>query len=139
MLSAYLDQSHDLASRRAWLIDSQVAWIHDEVLGGDTARVLELVCGPGLYLQRLAQRGHECVGIDFAPAAIAHTVDTAGAAELSCAYQRGDLRQADLNSGFDLLLLIYGQLNVFLPVEAVDILGRARAALAPGGRILLEP
>ncbi len=139
MLSAHLDQSHDLASRRAGLIDSQVAWIDDEVLGGDTARVLELACGPGLYLQRLAQRGHECVGIDFAPAAIAHAVDTAGAAELSCTYQRGDLRQADFDSGFDLVLLIYGQLNVFRPVEAVDILGRARAALAPGGRILLEP
>ncbi|HJN38862.1 MAG TPA: hypothetical protein QGH28_01645, partial [Chloroflexota bacterium] len=54
MLFAHLDQSHDLASRRAGLIDSQVAWIDDEVLGGDTARVLELACGPGLYLQRLS-------------------------------------------------------------------------------------
>ncbi|MDP6349996.1 MAG: hypothetical protein QF719_07940 [Chloroflexota bacterium] len=70
MLAARLDQSHDLASRRAGLIDRHVAWVHDTVLRGEPSRVLELACGPGLYLQRLAVLGHECVGIDFAPAAI---------------------------------------------------------------------
>jgi SAM-dependent methyltransferase len=139
MLAAHLDQSHDLASRRAGLIDRHVAWIHGEVFGGDSARVLELACGPGLYLQRLAVLGHECVGIDFAPAAIRHANETAAAGNFACSYRRGDIRQADFGEGFDLVLLIYGQLNVCRPAEAADILRRAHAALAAGGRILLEP
>jgi len=35
-------------------------------------------------------------------------------------------------------MLVFGELNVFRPTEARDILGRARAALRPGGVLLLE-
>ena len=72
MLREHLSQDHDAASRRAPVIDRHVAWIDDGVLGGVPSRVLDLCCGPGLYTLRLARRGHSCVGIDFAPAAVAH-------------------------------------------------------------------
>lgn len=95
--------------------------------------------GPVFIYKRLAKRGNECVGIDFAPAAIRHATDTAAAAELPCTCQRGDIRRAVFGEGFDLVLLIYGQLNVFRTAEAAAILRRLHAALAPGGRIVGEP
>ena len=49
MLAEHLSQDHDLASRRIEWIDRQVAWIHDELLGGRAARILDLGCGPGFY------------------------------------------------------------------------------------------
>ena len=70
MLEEHLAQTHDLASRRFEVIDQQVDWIHGEILGRMPTRLLELACGPGLYTNRLARLGHECVGIDYAPAAI---------------------------------------------------------------------
>lgn len=139
MLREHLSQAHDLASRRGTIIERHVDWLHREVLGGRPGRVLDLGCGPGLYLGRLARLGHRGVGIDFGPASIRHAREQAAAEGLECAYRLEDLRHAELGQGFDLVMLIYGQLNVFRRLEAESLLRRAREALVPGGRLVLEP
>ncbi len=139
MLAEHLDQSHDMASRRSEKIDRHVAWIHDEILGGRPARVLDLTCGPGLYTHRLAKLGCQCVGVDFAPAAVRYATETAAAEGLSCTYRQADVRTEELGGGFGLVMILNGQLNVFRRGEAADLLARACASLQPGGRILLEP
>ncbi len=138
MLAEHLSQDHDWASRRDEIIDRQVAWLQKSVLVERPSRILDLGCGPGLYLQRLAALGHHCEGIDFSPASIAHARKTAAAADLEIHYRHEDLRNADLGEGFDLVMMIWGEFNVFSPGQANDLLHRASAALAPGGRILLE-
>ena len=77
MLLEHLSQAHDAASRRFERIDAHVTWIHNELLNGRCRKVLDLCCGPGLYTSRLARLGHECTGIDFAPASIAYARRTA--------------------------------------------------------------
>ncbi len=139
MLREHLSQSHDLASRRSEIIQRHVDWLHQEILTGRSGRVLDLGCGPGLYLGRLARLGHRGVGIDFGPAAIRHAREQAAAEALDCSYRLEDLRVAELGTGFDLVMLIYGQLNVFRRAQAESLLRRAYEALAPGGRLVLEP
>ncbi len=139
MLREHLSQEHDLASRRSEIIDRQVDWLHRDVLCGRPGRVLDLACGPGLYAHRLARLGHSVVGIDFGPASIHHARQVAARSGLECAFRLEDLRCARLGGGFDLVLLIYGQLNVFRRGEARDLVSRAREALVPGGRLVLEP
>ena len=139
MLSEHLSQGHDLASRRFEIVDAQVAWIHNHLLGAKPAKILDLGCGPGLYSNRLAKRGHDCVGIDFSPASIRHATEQAARDKLSCSYVQGDIREADFGSGFDLVMFLYGELNVFRPADARAILSRATGALGPGGVLLLEP
>lgn len=138
MLREHLTPEHDLASRRAETIDRHVAWIHSHVLGGRAARILDLCCGPGLYGTRLAAKGHEYTGIDYSPASIAHarqtTVDSG-----RCTFAVGDVRDIDFGTGFDLVMMIYGEFNVFRPRDIDAILRRAQAALAPGGGLLIEP
>lgn len=136
MLREHLSQQHDAASRRFEIIDRHCAWIHAHVLGGRPARVLDLGCGPGLYAQRLARLGHAYSGLDFSPASIAYAREHA--AGLDCCFELADLRSADFGGGFDLVMLIFGEFNVFQPADARRILVKARDALAPGGRLLLE-
>ena len=147
MLAEHLSQQHDRASRRTATIDAQVRFLarqvnHEvshEANHDDAARVLDLACGPGLYLHRLARLGYRCHGIDFSPAAIRHARGVAAAEALDCTFDQADLRQADLGRGYALALLVYGQVNVFPRPVARDILRRAHAALAPGGTLVLEP
>lgn len=136
MLAEHLSQAHDHASRRAETIETHVAWIHNVVLEGRSARILDLGCGPGLYTERLARLGHSCVGIDFSPAAIDYA--TTAARGLDCAYHLGDIREADYGREFDLVMLIFGEFNVFRRTDAQSILARSRQALVDGGRLLLE-
>lgn len=139
MLEEHLSQDHDRASRRSETIDAHVGWIHEHLLEGRTAKVLDLGCGPGLYTSRLAQRGHECTGIDYSPASIAYAVDRARSGNLRCRYLGEDLRRAEYGTGFGLVMLIFGELNVFRPTDARAILEKANRALAKDGLLLLEP
>lgn len=141
MLAEHFRQDHDAASRRAEIIERQVRWIHGHVLQERIGRVLDLGCGPGLYTSRLAALGHTCRGIDFGPASIAYARDQAAATGSNCEYLEGDLRTTPFGSdgSYDLAMLIYGEMNVFRRADALAILKKAHRALAPGGRILLEP
>jgi len=138
MLHEHLSQAHDAASRRFELIDQHVMWIHQEMLGGQPGGVLDLGCGPGLYTNRLAQLGHTCHGIDFSPASIDYARQTASQLGLSCTYLHQDVRQAEFGTDFDLVMMIFGEFNVFKPSDAALLLDKASCALKPGGRILLE-
>jgi SAM-dependent methyltransferase len=138
MLREHLSQAHDAASRRFEKIDAHVAWIHRDLLEERPTRILDLGCGPGLYTSRLAQLGHECIGIDFSPASIAYARDVAAEEGLRCTYLQQDVRSADYGAGFDLVMFIYGELNTFRPADVQRILRKARAALTGDGLLLLE-
>lgn len=139
MLAEHLCREHDRASRRPSIIDKHVDWIHRYLLSAKPSRILDVCCGPGLYTSRLADAGHECVGIDYSPASIAYAKREAEKRKLRCEYTFRDVRTVDFGDGFDLVMLTYGELNVFRPADALKILKKARRALADGGLLLLEP
>ncbi len=139
MLAEHLSPEHDAASRRSEIIEEHIGWIHRHVLAGHGAKILDLACGPGFYASRLASLGHECVGIDYSPASIAYAKEEVAGGQLKCRYVEADIRQAEYSSGFALVMLIFGELNVFRPDDAKLILRKAHAALEPGGIMLVEP
>ena len=139
MLDEHLTQEHDAASRRSERIEWHVSWIHDALLDGNLGRILDLGCGPGLYTCRLASLGHQCVGIDVSPASIEYARERAAARNLSCEYIHEDIRTADYGMGYQLVMLLFGEFNVFRHEEIADILGKAYHSLARGGILLLEP
>lgn len=134
MLAEHLSQMHDMASRRLSIIDQHIQWIQRKCLADHPAHILDLGCGPGFYSARLAVLGHRCVGIDISPASI----DYAREQDPASAYHLGDMRSIDYGDGYDLVLLVYGEFNAFSPQDAAHIIGKAHAALKPGGRLLLE-
>jgi len=138
MLSEHLSQQHDRASRRASVIEAHIGFIRDQVSGLDSVRVLDLACGPSLYLHRLSRCGYRGFGIDCAPAAIRFAREVATREHLDCRFEQADLRSAGCGDGYSLVLLIYGQFNVFTRQDARHILTRVYAALAPGRVMALE-
>ena len=139
MLKEHLSQAHDMASRRFEVIDNHIEWIHQELLKSKQSKILDLGCGPGFYSSRLAKLGHECVGIDFSPASIKYATKQADKENLNCKYLHDDIRKADFGTGFDLAMFIFGELNVFRPVDIKMILKKANHALSENGTLLLEP
>ncbi len=139
MLNEHLDQTHDAASRRLEIIDQHVQFIHSWALNGMPSRILDMTCGPGLYLERLARLEHVCHGVDYSPAAINYARRQAERELLDITYSLSDIRVADLQGNWDLAMLIYGEFNAFRPADARRILQKAFHALRPGGRLLLEP
>jgi SAM-dependent methyltransferase len=115
------------------IIDLHVAWIHRGVLGEKPATVLDLGCGPGFYADRLSPLGHTVTGIDISPASIDYARQ-----HHAGTFLLGDVLTQDFGTGYDLAMMVYGELNAFAPAAAASIIDRAYAALRPGGQLLLE-
>ena len=139
MLKEHLSQDHDAASRRFDIVDGHVDWIHHHVLSERPSRILDLGCGPGLYLHRLAKLGHHCTGIDYSPSSIEYASAEAKKDKLSIQYFCENIQQADFGESFDLIMLIFGELNVFPPANAKTLLRKAHHALEQDGILLIEP
>jgi ubiquinone/menaquinone biosynthesis C-methylase UbiE len=140
MLKEHLSQEHDAASRRSSMIDQHVRFIHERLLYAKPARVLDLGCGPGLYALRLARQGSSVRGIDFSPASIEYARQAAQAEGLPVQFDLGDVRETEYGQDeYDLVMFIYGEMNVFSPKHIRHILRKALLALKPGGKLLLEP
>lgn len=137
MLKEHLSQDHQLASRTTEVIAAQCAWIHAHCLGNARADILDLGCGPGLYAPQLAALWHRYTGIDFGPASIAYARQQYGISG-QCEFIFGDVLEVDFGMQHDLVMMLYGELNVFSPAHCQRILSKAHAALAPGGTVLIE-
>jgi ubiquinone/menaquinone biosynthesis C-methylase UbiE len=138
MLEHHLTQEHDLASRRFEIIDRHVDWIHN-MLEGKPSKILDLACGPGLYSYRLTRLGHSCRGIDFGPASIKSAREQALKEGVDVDYVLEDIRTADYEDEYDLVLFIYGEFNVFKPADIKHVLRKAYDSLKEGGVFIAEP
>ncbi len=138
MLEYHLAQDHDLASRRFEIIDRHVDWIHKK-LGGKSSKILDLVCGPGLYSSRLTKLGHSCRAIDFSPASIRYAREQAAKDGIEVDYVLEDIRTADYGGDNDLVAFIYGEFNVFKQEDLKQVLRKAYDSLREGGLFIAEP
>ncbi|MHA1637703.1 MAG: class I SAM-dependent methyltransferase [Candidatus Thorarchaeota archaeon] len=138
MLKYHLTQEHDLASRRFELIDKHVDCIHSK-LGEKPSKILDLACGPGLYSNKLSKLGHSCRGIDFSPASIEYAREQAIKEDVEIDYVLEDIRMTDYGNNNDLVLFVYGEFNVFKPVDIKRVLKKAYDSLREGGLFIAEP
>lgn len=75
--------------------------------------------------------------MDFGPASIEYA--RANKPDSSkCEFVLGDIRHAAFDGQFDLAMILYGELNVFSPAEAMALLRKVRDSLAAHGRLILE-
>jgi len=139
MLKEQLSQDHDAASRRLEIVYRQVEYC-EQLLGGKTgSRILDLACGPGLHSHELARRGHSTLGIDFSPVSNEWAKTTASTESLNGEFVHDDIRKAEFGNGFDLAVLLFGEMIVFSVDDLRLILRKARQALTHNGVLLLEP
>lgn len=136
MLQNHLSQDHDWASRREELIAKQISWLTSHL--PEKARILDLACGPGFYTHRLAQFGHDCVGVDFSPASIRYAREQAEKAGLKVEYVLSDIRKYQPEGLFDCVMFVFGEFNVFQSKDAAALLALSAKALKPGGLFAVE-
>ncbi|MBN2281875.1 MAG: class I SAM-dependent methyltransferase [Candidatus Marinimicrobia bacterium] len=134
-LQLHLDQENDVNSRREFIIEKQVNWIHSFILKEKKSKILELACGPGLYLSKLAGLGHLCTGIDISPSAISYARDQAPS---SCNYFCNDIMNLPVLEKYDMIFLNFGWFHTFKKKEVLPLLDKFPQILGRRGQILFE-
>ncbi|WP_434739758.1 class I SAM-dependent methyltransferase [Micromonospora sp. SH-82] len=103
------------------------------------ARVLDLCCGPALYVVPLARRGHRVTGVDLSPAMLHRGEAACAAAGVSAELVQGDMATFVRPGGFDVVLNMYTSFGYFAePERNRQVLRNAFASLAPGGQLIVD-
>ena len=95
LLDVHLNTDVDLGSRKIKTINSTVTWIL-KTSKKKKLNILDLGCGPGLYSEKLAQKGHNVTGVDFSANSIAYAKEEAKKKKLDIIYLKENYLNLDL-------------------------------------------
>ena len=137
LLELHLNPDIDSASRSLESIDKTMDFLLSFCKDAPM-EILDLGCGPGIYLERLAGKGHKCTGIDFSANSIGYARNQAKEKGLEISYMNQDYLELDFENQFDLILLIYTDIGVLLPEERGELLKRIHRSLKPGGIFIFD-
>lgn len=101
------------------------------VLSRCAGPVLDIGCGPGRLVAALARLGHEALGVDVTPEAVARTVRAGGRALCGSVFD-----PLPREGRWGTVLLIDG--NIGIGGDPAALLRRAAELTSPGGSLLVE-
>ncbi|NNK95446.1 MAG: class I SAM-dependent methyltransferase [Desulfobacterales bacterium] len=137
MLQYHLNDDIEASSRKSTFIEKSCNWIAEYFnIGGK--KVIDFGCGPGLYAQRLAQKGAFVTGIDFSVNSINHARTVAHESGLSIHYLVSDYLELETDEKFDLITMIMCDFCALSPAQRKTLLGKFNAMLKPKGSILMD-
>ncbi len=137
LLQVHLSQDIELASRKESTITSTIDWILSTVSSG-TLSILDMGCGPGLYTEKLAERGHIVTGMDFSANSIAYAKESASSKKLDITYIKQDYLLLDEENSYDLIMMIFTDFGVLSLEQREQLLSNVYRALKPGGVFLFD-
>lgn len=102
-------------------------------------RVLDLCCGPGLYLVPLARRGCAVTGVDLSAAMLKQAEAACAAADVDVRLVRADMLTHVEPETYDVVLNLFTSFGYFDdPLDNERVLRNAHDSLVPGGRLLVD-
>ena len=137
LLEVHLNPEIDLATRKPRSVDKTLEFIL-RFCNRPIMEILDLGCGPGIYSEKLALKGHQVTGIDFSGNSIAYANDHAIEKNLDIKYLCQSYLDLNFENCFDLVFIIYTDLGVLIPKERAQLLENIHKALKPGGIFVFD-
>lgn len=131
MLRAHLSPNTDAASYKPETMDAICDHLSSRMGFDKGNRIVDLGCGPGLYCQRLAQRGYQMTGIDQSENSIQYAKELCASlpAEFVCGSYLDRLPCSEMDGA----IMISQDYGVLSTDQRKAFLKNVRSALKPGG------
>lgn len=139
LLNVHLNVDIDLASRKRSTIEKTADWILETQKGKGKLNILDLGCGPGLYAEIFAKKGHHITGVDISKNSVEYAQKSAKEKELNANYINANYLEFNIEPDqYDLILLIYTDLGVLIPGERETLLKMIYRGLKKGGTFIFD-
>jgi len=138
MLSYHLNDEVEASSRNQKFIERSVKWIVSHFQVDKAKAIADFGCGPGLYANRLAERGACVTGIDFSENSLQYAKTLAAENGLSTDYVLSNYLEFDTDNRFDLIIMIMCDFCALSPAQRKTLLNKFKSLLKPGGSVLLD-
>lgn len=103
------------------------------------SRVLDLCCGPGVFVVPLAQAGHRVTGVDLSAKMLRGAEKACAEAGVEAELVEQDMAEHLRPAHYDAVLNMYTSFGYFAEAERnVQVLRNVRDSLVPGGRVLID-
>lgn len=137
LLEAHLSQDTEAASRTKINIERTIAWIFSNE-SRQGISILDLGCGPGLYVEKMAEMRHHVTGMDFSSHSLNHAKKSAEQKLLPINYVLGNYLEDTFPDNLDLICIIYCDFGVLSMKEQNLLLEKAYDSLRPGGKFIVD-
>jgi len=138
MLKYHLNESIDVSSRNKSFIEKSVRWITSHFEVDNKTEIADFGCGPGLYTNRLAERGAIVTGIDFSENSLNYAKQIAAEKSLNVNYVLKNYLDFETTNRFDLITMIMCDFCVLSPEQRKKMLSKFHSLLKPDGSVLLD-
>lgn len=139
MLSFHLNPEINAASRSFDFINESVNWMIDKFNLGNSTKVIDFGCGPGLYTHRFKQKGvGKVVGVDFSENSINYAKEQATKEGLDIDYRLSNYLTYEDDERYDLITLVMCDFCALNPNQRSLLLQKFKSMLKPDGLIALD-
>ena len=139
LLNIHLNPDIDLGSRKRSTIEKTANWILDTQQVKGKLNILDLGCGPGLYTEIFASKGHNVTGVDISKNSIEYAKKSAKDKKLEINYLNANYLDIELEEDkYDLIVLIFTDLGVLSPSERETLLKMIYRILKKGGAFIFD-
>lgn len=139
LLNIHLNPDIDLGSRKRSTIEKTANWILETQKEKGKLNILDLGCGPGLYTEIFAEKGHSVTGIDISKNSIEYARKSAEGKKMDITYLNTSYLEVNLEPNkYDLVVLIYTDLGVLIPNEREYLLKMIYRVLKKGGTFIFD-
>jgi 2-polyprenyl-3-methyl-5-hydroxy-6-metoxy-1,4-benzoquinol methylase len=138
MLALHLNPEVEAASKTRETIEAETRFIIAETSMDETKFVLDLGCGPGLYVREFALTGAHVTGIDMSERSIDYANANIKSLSDKTKFIKMNYLDLDFHESFDIVTLIFFDFCALNPVEQNKLLARINAALKPNGIFVFD-
>jgi len=138
MLNLHLNTEGDSASRKKATVEAEAAFIIRKTGITNGKVVLDLGCGPGLYVREFAKTGANVTGIDLSDRSISYANENIKPFFSNVDFKRMNYLDLAYEGLFDIITLIFYDFCVLSPDEQKQLLERINRALKTGGILVFD-
>jgi len=138
MLELHLDPDVEGASRKHETIDAEAAFIIKETGMDSSKSVLDLGCGPGLYVRRFAETGALVTGLDMSERSLKYAEANIKPCYNNASFLKMNYLELDMVDAFDIVTLIYYDFCALSADDQRLLLKAVHRALKKDGVFILD-